>query len=166
MKLKPLKKIGNHREWCGPSALSILTGRSINHCARIIAKRRNARGRWYDGKGTGKQVRGTWFSELRDVLQVMGFELERVNIPRKHHQHQVMSINPKPFVVPTLRAYMAERGGDEWKNAMLLETSNHWMTARRDTVSDNFGTYHYSEHPGRLKRVYDGWIVRTKRRKV
>ena len=160
MKLKPLTKIGKHRTWCGPSVLSILTGRSVNHCARVIAKRRNAHG-WYNGKGSSNQVRGTWFHEVRDALESMGFELKQVKIPLKHHKRQVMSINPKPFVEPTLRAYMAERGGDQWKNSMLLEVTNHWMTAHRDTIADNTGSSHYSEHRWRGKKVVAGWIVKT-----
>ena len=72
MKLKPMKTIGRHRQWCGPAVLSILTGRSVNHCARAIAERRNHAG-WYRGRGTGKQVRGTWFGELHYALADMGF---------------------------------------------------------------------------------------------
>jgi hypothetical protein len=147
MKLKPMTKIGKHRKWCGPAALSILTGRSVNHCARVIAKRRNRRG-WYNGKGTGKQVRGTYITEVSNALGAMGFELIQVGVPHG-----------------TLRAYMAGRGGDQWKNAMLIEVTHHWVTAHRDTVADNTGSSHYSEHRWRGKKVVDGWIVKTKRKR-
>lgn len=148
MKLKPLKKLNGHRAWCGPGALSILTGRSVNHCARIIAKRRNKR-YWYHGHGTSKQVRGTWFSEIRDALDDMGFSMHGVKFKRG----------------TTLHRYMTDRGGEQWKSAMLIEVSNHWMVAHRDTLSDNSMTCHHSEHKQRLTRIRDGWIVRTKRKR-
>lgn len=145
MKLKTLKKLGKHPTWCGPSALSILTGRSINHCARVIAKQRNDWG-WYNGRGSSKQVRGTHTREVRKALDSMGFMMVPVKIPKG----------------VTLRSYMAGRGGEQFKNSMLLEVTRHWMSAHMDVVSDNHGTDHYSKHPKRLKRMVRGWIVRTK----
>ena len=148
MKLKPVTKIGKHRTWCGPSVLSILTGRSVNHCARLIAKRRNRRG-WYNGKGTGKQVRGTWITEVKAAAAAMGFDMSRVDVPHG----------------TTLRAYMAGRGGEQWKNSMLLEVTGHWMTAHRDTVADNTGSSHYAEHRWKGKKMVAGWIVKTKKKR-
>ena len=65
----------------------------------------------------------------------------------------------------TVRAYMAERGGEQWKNAMLLEVTGHWMAAHRDKLSDNSQSCIYSKHKHRLKRVVDGWIVKTAKKR-
>ena len=164
--LKTLKKIGKHPTWCGPSALSILTGRSVNHCARLIAKRRNKKRGWYNGKGTSKQVKGSSNHEVKMALDAMGFEMIEVKVPLKHHKHQVYAVNQAAFVTPTLRAYMAERGGEQWKTPMLINVTGHYVTALKDEVSDNHSTSHYSKHPHRLKKIEKMWIVRRKRSKV
>lgn len=148
--LKPLTKIGAHPTWCGPSALSILTGRSINHCARLIAKRRNRYG-WYNGRGTSKQVKGSSNSEVRDALAAMGFDMIRTKVPRINGRY------------PTLRAYMAGRGGSEWKTPMLINVTGHYVTALKDEISDNFTAAHYSSHPHRLKKIETMWLIRRRR---
>ena len=161
MKLKATKKLGKHPGWCGPMALSALSGRSVNHCARLIAKERNGNG-WYRGKGTGKQVRGTHTGEIRRALEAMGLTMTKINIPRHRDPHQVIGGANTP---PTLRRYMSERGGEQWKNSMLVQVSNHWVVTNKDTVSDFTGTSHYSKHEYRLKKVHAGYIVRTKPKK-
>lgn len=159
MKLNKLKTIGKHPKWCGPSALSIITGRSVNHCAKLIAKQRNRCG-WRYGKGTGKQIRGCSNYQMRRALAAMKFSMTRIAIPLKHHKHQVYAVNEAAFVEPTLRAYMAGRGGPEWKATMLLEVTHHFVVVNRDTVSDNHAQdKHYTEHPMRRKIVRDGWLI-------
>ena len=125
MKLNKLKISGKHPKWCGPAALSIITGRTVNHCAKLIATKRNRYKDWYRGKGTSKQVKGCYNSEMKHALIKMGFTMERVEIPRHHHRHQVMSFNPDPFVMPTLHRYMRERGGEQWKAVMLVNVTDH-----------------------------------------
>jgi len=163
--LKPIKTIGKHPTWCGPSALSILTGRTINYCAKLIADERNTQ-RWRQRKVTSRMVKGSSNDEVRWALNKMGFELIRVEVPLKHHKHQVYAVNQAAFVRPTLRAYMAERGGEQWKTPMLINVTGHYVTALKDEVSDNHSTSHYSKHPHRLKKIEKMWIVRRKRSKV
>lgn len=164
MKLNQIKVIGKHRKWCGPAALSIITGRSVNFCAGLIAKARNRTGyrgyNWHNGKGSSRQVKGTYDHELKYALNKMGFKMTRIKIPMKHHKHQVYAVNQAAFVKPTLRAYMAERGGKEWKGTMLLEVTGHYVVARRDVISDNHAQdKHYTDHPMRRKIVKDGWLI-------
>lgn len=152
-KLNELKTIGKHPIWCGPSALSMLTGRSINHCAKLIAQRRNSWG-WYRGKGTSKQVKGVDNHEMFRALEAMRFTYTPVTIRRT-----------SGFRMPTLRHYMAGRGGQPWKEMMLIEVTGHYVVACRDIVSDSHQQdVHYSEHCNRLMRVKRAWIV--KRSKV
>ena len=158
MKLKPKKTIGSHPEWCGPSALSLLTGRSVNHCARVIAKIRNERGCWHRGRGTSKQVKGVDDWEMKRALHRMGFSMKSVKIALGYKKGHVLGF---PTEAPTLRKYMAGRGGDEWKNAMLICVTGHYMVAHKDAVADNHHSEtHYSKHPNRLKKVRAGWIVK------
>jgi len=165
MKLKSITKLGPHPEWCGPSALSALTGRSINHCAKLIAKNRNVWKGWYNGKGTSKQVKGVEHDEMQIALHAMKFSMTPVKMPLKHHKHQVYAVNQAAFMPLTLRAYMAGRGGEQWKGSMLLNIGNHYVTVHKDIVSDNHATCHYSEHPHRLKRIVKGWIVKPRKKR-
>ncbi len=148
MKLKPpTMRKGKHPTWCGPTALSILTGRTINYCAKLIAKRRNRRG-WYYGKGTSKQIKGVNNHDMKLALQAMGFDMIQ------HHEG----------FGKTLRAYMAARGGPTWKGLMLINVTNHYVVACKDRVSDNQQhDAHYTEHRCSRKKIERMWLI-TRRR--
>ena len=156
MKLNQLKVSGKHPKWCGPSALSIITGRTVNYCAKLIADRKNHYG-WRRGRGTSKQVKGTSNSEMRDALDVMGFELIPVEIPRHRLNRQVLG---KGHTMPTLHRYMRERGGDQWKGLMLVNVTSHYVVVHKDTVSDNHQQdKHYTEHRWRRKKIDRAWLI-------
>ena len=74
---------------------------------------------------------------------------------------QVMSINPEPFVQPTLFQYMSARGGPNWKKTMLLEVTGHYVVVNRDTVADNRTPLgcHYSKYRWKKMRVREAWLV-------
>jgi len=166
MKLNTLKTSGKHPMWCGPSALSIITGRTVNYCAQLIADQRNSWG-WYKGKGTGKQVKGVANNEMLRAFRKMGYDMKRVKIPRHHHRHQVMSINPAPFVMPTLHRYMRERGGEQWKGVMLINVTDHYVVAHRDMICDNRTPAHYTKHRCRRQKIQKAWLItRIPRRKL
>jgi len=160
MKLHPTKTTGKHPLWCGPSALSIMTGRTVNYCAKLVADRRNRRG-WHRGRGTSKQVKGVDNLEMRLALKKMGYRMVVVDVPKLNHRHQVMSINPEPFVQPTLFQYMSARGGPNWKKTMLLEVTGHYVVVNRDTVADNRTPLgcHYSKYRWKKMRVREAWLV-------
>ena len=164
MKLHPTKTIGKHPLWCGPSALSIMTGRTVNYCAKLIADQRNRHG-WYRGRGSSKQVRGVSNLAMKMALQKMGYRMVNIGVPLRCHKHQVMSVNPEPFVKPTLFQYMSERGGPDWKKTVLIECGNHYVVASHDTVADNTQPLgcHYSDHHAKRKRVANIWLVSTMR---
>ncbi len=163
MKLNQLKVSGKHPKWCGPSAMSIITGRTVNYCAKLIADKRNKHQRWRVRHVTSKMVKGASNGEVKSALYKMGFTMDRVEIPRHHHRHQVMSINPEPFVMPTLHRYMRERGGEQWKAVMLVNVTDHYVVINRDTVSDNHQQdRHYTKHRWSLKKIDKAWIVKRK----
>lgn len=154
MKLNALKVSGKHPTWCGPSAMSIISGRTVNHCAKLIAGNRNRRpaweNSWYKGRGSSKQVKGCGNGEVKRGLLQMGFVMERVREPGMYRE--------------TLRSYMAGRGGPNWKGVMLVNVTDHYVVINRDTVSDNHQQdKHYTEHRWKLKRIENAWIIRRKR---
>ena len=113
-------------------------------------------------KAAGNDTGGI-FGEMKHALIKMGFTMERVEIPRHHHRHQVMSFNPDPFVMPTLHRYMRERGGEQWKAVMLVNVTDHYVVINRDTVSDNHQQdKHYTEHRWNRKKIDKAWIVKRK----
>jgi hypothetical protein len=69
---------------------------------------------------------------------------------------------------PTLRAYMAGRGGAEWKGVMLVNVTSHYVVIHKDTVSDNHQQdKHYTEHRYRRKKIDKAWLItRRPRRKM
>lgn len=153
MKLNALKVSGKHPTWCGPSAMAIISGRTVNHCAKLIATERNARAgwnSWYGGKGSSKQVKGAGNGEVLRGLRKMGFSMERADRDGMYGK--------------TLRAYMAGRGGPNWKETMLVNVTDHYVVINRDTVSDNHQQdKHYTEHRWKLKKIESAWIIRRKR---
>ena len=152
MKLNQLKTSGKHPTWCGPSALSIITGRTVNYCAKLIADQRNKHTGWYRGKGTSRQVKGAYNSELRRALTKMGFDMTQVEIPRANGR------------MPTLLRYMADRGGEQWKGLMLVNVTRHYVVVHKDTVSDNHQQdKHYTEHRWRRKKIDKAWLISRRR---
>ncbi len=151
MKLNTLKVSGKHPKWCGPVALAVITGRTVNYCAKLIAWERNTRptwNSWYKGKGSSKQVKGVYNGEMRRALNKMGFEM------KQHHAGYGK----------TLRAYMAGRGGAEWKGLMLINVTSHYVVVCKDIVSDNHQQdRHYTEHRWNRKKIERMWLI-TRRR--
>lgn len=150
MKLNKLKVSGKHPQWCGPSALSIITGRTVNYCAKLCADAANNY-RFLQRPHTSRTIKGVYNSEMKIALRSMGFVMKKLDVP----------------MAPTLRAYMAERGGPDWKTTLLLQVGNHYVVANRDSVSDNHAEdFHYQDHPYRLKRVKKIWRIERRKRKV
>lgn len=159
MKLNKLKKSGAHPTWCGPSAMSIITGRTVNYCAKLIADDRNRHQRWRTRYVTSKMVKGTYNDEVKRALYKMGFIMDRVEIERIPGQ----GLESQRRLMPTLHRYMRERGGPDWKAVMLVNVTNHYVVINRDIVSDNHQQdKHYTEHRWRLKKIDKAWIVKRK----
>jgi hypothetical protein len=156
MKLNALKVSGKHPKWCGPSALSIITGRTVNYCAKLCAEQANATRHWLRKPHTSRSIKGVYNDEMTHALHKMGFEMTGVDVPW---------VNCR---APTLRAYMAGRGGAEWKGVMLVNVTSHYVVIQKDTVSDNHQQdKHYTEHRYRRKKIDKAWLItRRPRRKM
>lgn len=73
MKINPVIRPRNkarHNRYCGPCALSILTGQDTGECARVIRMLSSV-----------KAVRGTYPRQLIDSLSWFGFKVARANYP-------------------------------------------------------------------------------------
>lgn len=66
--------------WCGPAAISAITGCTTGQAAQMIADRRNTKRKHYQKKTTAKMVRGIYASELKWACLELGFRLEEQNL--------------------------------------------------------------------------------------
>lgn len=135
--------------WCGPSALSIITGRTVDYCARLCAEKSRTTRHWVSRQHTAQSIKGVYNSEMFFALTKMGFEYR-----------EVMGIKGK-----TLNQYMAERGGEQWKGVMLINVTRHYVVVNRDIVSDNHQQdKHYTDHTMKRRKIERAWII-TRRKK-
>ncbi len=135
-------------QWCGPTALSIITGRTIDHCAKLCAEKandiriRNDGWGWRDlkRKHTAATIKGTYAREVLYALHKMGYRETRVELPIPRE---------------SLLRYMRGRGGAEWKSVMLVVAGNHWLVLHKDTIADSYrpNGVHYEEHPKRYCKL-------------
>jgi len=153
MRLNTVKKPRDgSTTWCGPGALSIITGRTVKYCAKLCAEAAGWN-RYTKRPHTAKTIKGVYHEEMKSALNKMGFTMTPALLIGRDERY-----NRK-----TLRAYMAGRGGPEWKAVMLVCAGNHYVVINRDTVSDNQETAHYSKHKNRLKRIHYAWIIERKK---
>lgn len=155
MKLKPYKHTDGFRKWCGPTALSILTGRSIGYCAKLGAKFRNVRyalryTRCYiktERPMTPKMVKGMANEEVIACLGTMGFKAERLNMGTR-----------------TLFRIMEEMGTADWRSAILWNVTNHYVVTQLGIVYDNHTTEgaDYRKFWCRRRKVVEAWVITAK----
>ncbi len=136
------------RSWCGPCAISALTGQPQQHAAQWIAKRRR--------KGTARGVRGTSTGEVRSCLSHAGL-----------HTYRLQSF--KPGDRPTLAKWLRKRGPRLRKATCLVNAGDHWIVVKGRKLADS---HHWEpvfikQAHCRRKRVHDVYIVyRDKHKKV
>jgi hypothetical protein len=99
--------------YCGPAAVSALTGIDADVLVRAIQKRR----------GNDQPVVGTEVYELHQVCLDFGFEVLPVD-----------SFD-KP---PTLASWERNRTDDEFENAWILDVGDHWMAVRGWWLADSW----------------------------
>lgn len=136
------------RFWCGPSAVSALTGQPQEHVSQWIAKRR--------GKGTARGVRGTSTGEVRSALAHTGLHTKRLESYEKGDR-------------PTLAAWLKQRGPEVRKATCLIEVGDHWIVVKGRKLVDNHHPtpVFIKQAKGRRARVKKVWLVyREKNKKL
>jgi len=152
MKLNTFKPTKGLRNWCGPTALSILTGRTIGYCAKLsaeIASRQRYRHSynqgWHSVKHTAKTIKGVDNSEMEYAANKMGFRFKRV----------------VPVADNTLFKFMEDMTGPIWKEALLINVTDHYVVAQRGICYDNHDTTGTDSRKFwcRRRKVLHVWIV-------
>jgi hypothetical protein len=114
MTLFPMIKDVDHRTFCGPTAIALLTGVPVS---RVEAMIRRIRGGGYRNEaGRRLPVKSTWTSEVRIVLERLGCKIE----PVKVH-------------APTLGSFV-----DDVRHAgtFLIDVPHHLMVCSGGMVAD------------------------------
>lgn len=147
--LKPGRGWGSGRvKWCGPTALAIITGRTLIFCQRALAKQRGIDQRY---------LKGVTNRQMRRALNAMGFEMVGVIIERNPP-----SASGRRYM-PTLRQYIEEQQTTaQFRSVMLINVTNHYVVAQRGLICDNnrIDPIPVDRHPASRKRIERAWIIR------
>jgi hypothetical protein len=127
--------------FCGPAALSLITGKHVDKCVEQVHEYR-------DGLGKRRNVRGMSNWEMTWVLGRMGFQQSKLNVPKQN---------------PTLVALMRWiKRQDFWdaKNVYLVNVTGHYVVMKGIKLFDNrnpegvfFGRYEHRRW--RVKHVWE-----------
>lgn len=143
MKLNTLKANGfKYKHWCGPTALAIITGRTLKYCHNKLAAIRGQ---------SPARLRGVWNSNMRIALDHMGFVAIRV-CPKQRK---------------TLRHFIEEeQTTDQFRSVMLVNVTKHYVVIQRGMVVDNHCStpMPVREHPMWRKRIDHMWVVKRKKK--
>lgn len=139
--LAPGKGFEKRVKWCGPSALAIITGRTLKYCHNKLAALENTKPRYLKGVST---------SSMRIALRLMGYKVTRFD--GVWHK--------------TLRQYIEEHQRTaEFRKVMLINVTNHYVVAHRGIVQDNRdGPAPAAKHSSARKRIDAAWIVERDRK--
>ena len=150
MKLNRLNTKGfTKMHWCGPSALAIITGRTLNYCHNKLAKLRGIQPRY---------LRGVSNRQMRLAFAEMGYEMENVNIP--------LRAGKRTMHMPTLKQYiMNEQSTADMRSVLLINVTNHYVVAQGGKIADNHcpDPIDVIAHHSASKRIYLAWRI-TKRK--
>lgn len=126
--LHPFKPWKN-KVWCGPAAISALTGIDIGPAHSKVA--------FVTGENVS-DVDETDITIMRLVLSEAGVNLRLLDVPARY---------PTLTHGPTLRRYMAERPISEKSLPTLIEVDGHWIVGHWDYLMDSAHCQptHYTE---------------------
>jgi hypothetical protein len=117
------------RQWCGPSALCLVTG--IEYDAAILLLKEIT---------DRNLIKGTSTMTMRAAFERLGWRMET---------------KPPHNPLPTLAAWLRERSGELRSATVLVEVTNHWMVVegRKGGDSATDGPVWLSDLPNRRARV-------------
>jgi hypothetical protein len=156
-----VKRNADSNKFCGPAALSLLTGRHVDSCIKEIRAFRNR-----DGFLSGfrrRPVKGMDKTEVVRVLNRMGympqtvFHWELDHVPLK-------SLDEQDSGKPTLVAFMRWlKKHPCWspKKKYLVMVTDHYVVVRGRKLFDNHnpeGVF-FGRYDRRRKRVIQAWEV-------
>lgn len=124
--------------WCGPAAISIITGLGYDEAIDLLKR------------VTGKRaIRGVSRNEMFRALQAIGWDCkDRWEYTKEHR--------------PTLAWWLRQRGDEEMDTTFLVNVTGHYVVVRGRKIADNLvmAPVWLREYPHRRKRVKVVWSMR------
>lgn len=166
MKIHPVIKPRNkarHNRYCGPSALSILTGQDTGECARVIRLLSQVR-----------SVMGTYPDQLIDALYYFGFKVTGANYPplgdhwyrdSEARQSTIARLTESKRMMkraPTLAAWLKQTKDIRTSGRVFLVIAGwHWqvISGRRYACGLTGDIVSIKDAPKRRARVTGVWEV-------
>lgn len=150
---EPRDRRGRPQRWCGPAALSAVTGYTAEVCAAWIMDRRE--------DPHHHQTKGVFHSEMWHALRALGFDFEVHSIEVGH--------------IPTVRGFvegLPNHRGDYygaqvgWGDRLIIHVRDHYLASYQGLVVDNRveAPCRPRDMLGRQQRVKGFWIVRQVKR--
>lgn len=136
----------DHPTWCGPVAVALLTGCTVNEAAQQFANVKNVLTKTHFSftRDSSKSVEGVSNRETELVLDLLGFELFDVNCANGIRVHD----------------FVCEFYGDF---KMLIAVSHHYLVAHHTLLYDsNLQHVRPKNHPYGSKVVERAWHVQKK----
>ena len=139
----------NHPTWCGPVAIALLTGCTVNDAAQLYANVHNywrrPANRHYRRRSTS--IRGVFDGETKWVLDMLGFDM--LHVERRRGK--------------TVIEFMRHLGLELASSKVLVAIPQHYVVCYRVRVSDNnkLDVPAYL-HPMANEPINDAWIVKQK----
>lgn len=115
-----LEGFGGGTKWCGPSAVSILTGRPLAHTTAMLAYAEDIP---YD------EVGGVWREDAVLMLHTLGYRCVPIDVVSRFSDTECG---------PTLKRFWEERRMDEVVNPLLIEIHGHLLTSHYGFAADNW----------------------------
>lgn len=174
MRRKFKKGVGNHaksgRSWCGPYAMTVLTGWDYEKCEEAIRKVRDDTGRLVFGGSRGtrfesdsrdpfgrsRPVKGTFAHEIARALGSLGFSMGGFISCRDMSKRGVSAC-------PTFAKWTKTRGPliNEW---LLVNVTGHWVVVKGkkvwDATTEAAGSF-LSKFGNRRIRVNGYYVIRA-----
>lgn len=116
---KPLHAVTGRNRFCGPAALSTVSGFSTDECARVIRDCHFAR----HARSRGG-VKGTSTFEMMEAFRALGYFLGRTIRPKVDGKR------------PTLAAWLRSR--TDRRATFLVMITGHWVVVRGNKFCDSF----------------------------
>ena len=134
--MKVLRRVGSS-SFCGPAALSLITGRSVDDCVTVLKHIRQS----------ARAIKEIYNTEMREALAHLGYQMH------------VLPVRGRPTLAQLLRS-LRERGPE---HIFLINTTGHYVVLRGRKIYDNKnpeGVF-VRQYNHRRARVYASWIVAT-----
>jgi hypothetical protein len=130
----------NNIAWCGPSAVSTLTGASLMHT--------HSRAAFYRNQSIG-EVKALHVKELILMLREYGLGAKQIDLKERFKRQ------------PTLGTFMSKRTPYEKAMPVLISLTSHFVCAQYGFACDNWtlNPVPFEEFPKPRRLVNSAWIV-------